>query len=362
MTLLRGQRLKLSDMGISDLEFSVSLEMARGSLTVDTACFGLAQTKKLLDERYMTFFNQPSSPCGAVHLVGPSQFNFNLSRLPATIESLIITLAIDGAGSMSQLGPCTARLLRGSNVVAIYPFEGEHFASERAVMLLEFYRKDGQWRACAAGQGFNGGLDALVTHFGGAVAEKPAPPPTRDSIPPEPRTALPQSTSKLLNDYEKYRSLTETQDWAGICNMNGVNIRSFKFGKMKELGHLFQQCQVGEVVFSFISGALDNPANDEYNDFGFWGNNWLVVLTDRRFLALKTSRRGDSVDVHSIPHTKVQSLRASQQSKKIVIDTGGFTTLVATNERELINLFGNLANEWIQVLEERSNLRLDPMS
>lgn len=37
-------------------------------------------------------------------------------------------------------------------------------------MLIEFYRKDEGWRANAVGQGFNGGLDALIVHFGGEVA------------------------------------------------------------------------------------------------------------------------------------------------------------------------------------------------
>lgn len=39
-------------------------------------------------------------------------------------------------------------------------------------MLMEFYRKDGSWRVSASGQGFNGGLDALVHFFGGTIAEE----------------------------------------------------------------------------------------------------------------------------------------------------------------------------------------------
>jgi hypothetical protein len=37
-------------------------------------------------------------------------------------------------------------------------------------MVIEIYRKDGLWRLSPVGQGFNGGLDALVQHFGGDVA------------------------------------------------------------------------------------------------------------------------------------------------------------------------------------------------
>jgi tellurite resistance protein TerA len=37
-----------------------------GALVVDISCFGLDAAQKLSDERYMTFFNQPKTPCGGV--------------------------------------------------------------------------------------------------------------------------------------------------------------------------------------------------------------------------------------------------------------------------------------------------------
>ena len=155
-TLSRGQRLKFADIGLSDTKFTISLEIGCDALTVDSACFGLNASRKLDDERYMTFFNQPETPCGAVRLVEAGRFAFDLGRLPASVEALTLTLAIDGAGAMSGLGRSCANI-------------------ERAVMLIEIYRKDGLWRLSPVGQGFNGGLDALVNHFGGDVAP-PAPP------------------------------------------------------------------------------------------------------------------------------------------------------------------------------------------
>jgi tellurite resistance protein TerA len=66
----RGQRLKLEALGLADAAFSVTVELNAGPLTVDVACFGLDGARKLSDERYMTFFNQPTTPCGAVKLKG----------------------------------------------------------------------------------------------------------------------------------------------------------------------------------------------------------------------------------------------------------------------------------------------------
>lgn len=208
MQISRGQRLKLADLGLDGQPFSIALTLANSGLVLDSACFGLDAARKLSDDRYMTFFNQPASPCGAVKLAGDGRFDFDLAKLPASIESLTMTLAIDGAGTMSKLGSCVATLTRAGSNAATYTFDGSQFSAERAIMLLELYRKDGLWRLNAVSQGFNGGLDALVTHFGGSVADKPAtppappPPPGASAQPPSPPPAPPSkvSLSKITLD------------------------------------------------------------------------------------------------------------------------------------------------------------------
>jgi stress response protein SCP2 len=169
-TLSRGQRLKFADIGLSDAQFTIDLELGLGGLTVDSACFGLNASRQLDDERYMTFFNQPSTPCGAVQLVSPGRFDFDLGRLPASVVALTLTLAIDGVGAMSSLARSCANIIFRGQPIARFDFGGELFSDERAVMVIEIYRKDGLWRLSPVGQGFNGGLDALVQHFGGDVA------------------------------------------------------------------------------------------------------------------------------------------------------------------------------------------------
>ena len=185
--LARGQRSRLADLGLGAQPFTISLSMQSGGLTVDAACFGLDGQRKLSDERYMTFFNQPETPCGGVKQTAPNCFRFDLSRLPSTIDAVVITLAIEGSGAMSSLGACRATF----DASAEFLFEGKFFASERAIMLVELYRKDGQWRVSAVAQGFNGGLDALVKHFGGTVQTpaQAAPPP-----PPAPKVSLSKIT------------------------------------------------------------------------------------------------------------------------------------------------------------------------
>lgn len=97
MQIERGQRFKLSDVLQSGNKFSLGLTLDTGSLNIDASCFGVDAKSKLSDERYMTFFNQPRTPCGGVVMDG-NRFDFDLDRLPSSINSLVITLAIDGIG------------------------------------------------------------------------------------------------------------------------------------------------------------------------------------------------------------------------------------------------------------------------
>ncbi len=191
-------------------------------MAIDFACFGLDSQGKLSDERYMTFFNQPTTPCGAVRLMTPSGdaagFAVDLGRLPETIERLTVTAALDGAGAMSQIGDGYVRFLDGDTEVGRFAFSGADFAGERALMLQEIYRKDGVWRTCALGQGFNGGLAALVQHFGGTVAESP-PPPAPAKQPP-----APVNLNKITLEKRGNRVSLEKRDNAGhgeiLVNLN----------------------------------------------------------------------------------------------------------------------------------------------
>ena len=170
--LSRGQRLPLATLSDNG---RVVVTLTAAGLPLDFACFGVDVAGKLLGDAYMTFFNQPSTPCGGVTMTaqaGGASFAIDTARLPAALDQVVITASVDGAGTLAQLGDSELRL----GDAASFPFSGADFAQERAAMIGNFYRKDGQWRFMTVGQGFNGGLDALVAHFGGAVAEAAAPP------------------------------------------------------------------------------------------------------------------------------------------------------------------------------------------
>ncbi|MBV7670850.1 TerD family protein [Streptomyces halstedii] len=177
----RGHKAKISDL-TAGRDLYVGVRIAAPGLTFDISCFGLDAHEQLSDDRYFVFFNQPKSPEESIQLLGAQagdteSFRVTLDRVPASIHKLSFTATIDGAGQMSQIGPGYIRVVAGGEEVVRYAFDGPEFTTERAVMLGDFYLKD-VWRFAAVGQGFDGGLDALLRNFGGEVAEdEPVDPP-----------------------------------------------------------------------------------------------------------------------------------------------------------------------------------------
>ncbi|MEU4034579.1 TerD family protein [Streptomyces collinus] len=174
----RGHKARISDL-TAGTDLYVGVQISAPGLTFDISCFGLDADERLSDDRYFVFFNQPKSPEESIQLLGSQSgdtesFRVTLDRIPAHIRKLSFTATVDGAGQMSQVSPGYLRIVAGGEEIARYSFNGSEFSTERAVMLGDLYFKD-VWRFAAVGQGFDGGLEALLKNFGGEVAEAEAP-------------------------------------------------------------------------------------------------------------------------------------------------------------------------------------------
>jgi stress response protein SCP2 len=273
--------------------FQIGLCVSGNKEVVDFACFGLDSQQKLSDDAYMTFFNQPKTPCGAVELSTPAGdtlgFSCQLAKLPAKIDKLVFTAAIDGATSMRQIQNGHLRFLLAGQEIARFAFSGADFQDEKAVMLGELYRKDGTWRFSAIGQGFNGGMAALVQHFGGEVAEE-TPLPTSSKLSLEKKLA---SAPKLIDlakkatvSLEKYQ-LQETVARVGlVLDASGSMMNQYRTGKVQEVinrllplaVHFDDDAALDVWAFSSNTIALPSATLTNYADFidttkGGW-RNW----------------------------------------------------------------------------------------
>lgn len=173
---LRGQKAKLSDLTPQTcVELGIQLVFP-GGRTADVGCFGLDAADKLTDDRYFIFYNQPSSPESSIQLLAASgedqaRFKVDLAKLPASIKKLVFTATLDD-GEMSQVTRGHLRLCGAGQEAVRFAFTGKDFGREKALILAEIYMRD-VWRFGVIGQGFSGGLSALLKNFGGEEASTP---------------------------------------------------------------------------------------------------------------------------------------------------------------------------------------------
>jgi stress response protein SCP2 len=169
--LIRGQKIKLSDL-FNKNQLHVGLAISSSSdIDLDISCFGVDDENKLSDDRYFIFFNQKTSPCGSISILGAQngdqeQFYIDLSRLPKAIYKLVFVITVDGNGMLSQINHGCLKLIDQNTELARFTFSGSDFKDEKSIMVGEIYLKD-VWRFSAVGQGFNGGLSTLLKYFGG---------------------------------------------------------------------------------------------------------------------------------------------------------------------------------------------------
>lgn len=208
MIAQRGTRDKLEKYFDTSRPLKVTLQIS-GAATYDFCCFGVDSDDKLSDDRYMIFYNQLKSPAGEIvaeQTASAMSFTVKLDALPQTIQKLVFTGSIDGAGTMGEIS--THKILIGDQITA--EFGGKDFQQEKAITSLEIYRKGG-WRFNVVARGFNGGLDALLAFYGGeqldddaqpAQSAQPSPQPVTTAPPPIPAPIKPKPPTKSKGPFK----------------------------------------------------------------------------------------------------------------------------------------------------------------
>ncbi len=166
--MIRGWKDKLEKYVNLNEDVYVDMQVC-GNAEYDFCCFGVDPAEKLSDDRYMVFYNQRQSPDGELSLEdieGGVRFKLKLSKLPEKINRLIFTLSIDGSQTVGEMQSLTTKVYQAGKDSIDLELTGKDFSNERAVIVIEIYRKD-TWRIGFVAGGFDGGLSALLEHFGG---------------------------------------------------------------------------------------------------------------------------------------------------------------------------------------------------
>ena len=181
--LRKGQKADLTknNPNLKDILVTVDWQ-ADSSIEIDTSAFLLGDNGKVSSDDDFVFYGNQNHSSQSVQLQN-NQIKINLSRVPAAVSKIAITLTIYSRHNFSQVKNSVLRL-QGANGYDVATFKLENFTVETAIVLGEIYRYKGAWKFNATGAGFKGGLAALCKNFGIEVSDDMTAPP--DIAPPPP--------------------------------------------------------------------------------------------------------------------------------------------------------------------------------
>ena len=149
---------------------------------LDASAFMLGENKKLPADEFFVFYNNQKSPDGAVESSGDDLTGGNsdggddetltvdLSKVDPRVNEILFTATIHDAENRRQnFGQVRNSYIRIYNAInneeiAKYDLD-EDFSIETAVEFGRLYRRNGEWKFEAIGNGFKGGLEHFVNKY-----------------------------------------------------------------------------------------------------------------------------------------------------------------------------------------------------
>lgn len=148
---------------------------------LDASALLLAENGKVVSDQHFVFYNNLTSPDGSVHHTGDNLtgegdgddevIEVDLTLVPAQIQRVVFPVSIHDADVRGQnFGQVTNAFIRvvdavRGNEVARFDLT-EDASTETAMIFGELYRREGDWKFRAIGQGYASGLLGIVHDFG----------------------------------------------------------------------------------------------------------------------------------------------------------------------------------------------------
>ena len=190
VSLSKGGRVSLSKEapGLKNIKVGLGWDAnatdTGAQFDLDASVFLVGADGKVLTDSHFIFYNNATSPCGAIVHQGDNRtgegdgddevVEIDLSKVDPAVEKIIFTVTIDEAEARNQnFGQVNNALIRilnqdGGAVITKYELD-EDYSSETAINFGELYRKDAGWNFKAVGAGFNDGLAGFCKTYGVSV-------------------------------------------------------------------------------------------------------------------------------------------------------------------------------------------------
>ena len=217
----------------------------KGNAEYDFCCFGVDGNGKLSDDRYMIFYNQKMSPNGEISvedIPDGARYTLKLSAVPDFINRLVFTVSIDGNKTMGEMNSLETKVYQSGAKDIEMTLGGNDFSNEKAVIVMEIYRKD-VWRIGCVASGFDGGLSALLKYFCG---EEVVSEPVQEPVVAEPvKVSLEKKMEKapelvslvkpLVFELKKKNLETTVARVGLVLDISGSMVPRFKNGTVQSI-------------------------------------------------------------------------------------------------------------------------------
>ena len=186
INLSKGERFNLSKetpglkyAGIG-LGWDINATDTGTAFDLDASVFMLGANGKIPSDQYFIFYNNLKSPDDAVEHFGDSRtgegsgddeaIEVNLTKVDPSIEEIIFVVTIHEASergqNFGQVRNSFIRIYDAATEKEILKYElDESFSTETAIEFGRLYKKNGDWRFQAVGQGYNAGLSSFVDQY-----------------------------------------------------------------------------------------------------------------------------------------------------------------------------------------------------
>ena len=150
---------------------------------LDVSALLLTSAGKVRSDDDLIFFNAPNGPGVSYSQAG---ITVDTGGVPAAIEKIVITASLDDRRATFAGTEPTATVTDLASGAVLATFTPPRLTSETALIVVELYRRAGEWKLRAVGQGYANGLAGIAIDFGIDVEDEPAAPATVQAPAPTP--------------------------------------------------------------------------------------------------------------------------------------------------------------------------------
>lgn len=176
--------LEKNNGGLDHIIIGLGWQTNTSCLNVETSAFMLNENGKVRDERDFIFYNQTKDINSCIVLDNSYKINncfkcfrIQLSKIPTDIVKIVFVATIDKIEN-KELTFCMVENLH-LNIIddanqELIRYNIEDANHEVALIVGEIYLYKGVWKFKAVGQGYNGGLDIIISNFGVNINNVPS--------------------------------------------------------------------------------------------------------------------------------------------------------------------------------------------